>query len=88
MRDSPLDEDCIINQAICGILQKGIIIPSKNDWILVAQDWCMFHFYVDFKQLNIVTMHALYPLPHVNDLENKIKKLDFLDMACLEEEND
>ena len=75
-RTPPLDHDRI-NAAVTDMLTKVIIIPSTSDWVsephLVKKDDGTFRFYIDFRPLNKVTIHDLYPLPRVDDLLDQLK---------------
>ena len=74
-RRSPLDHDRI-DAAVTDMLTKGIIVPSTSDWVsephLVKKDDGTFRFCIDFRPLNKVTIHDLYPLPRVDDLLDQI----------------
>ena len=74
-RFSPLDHDRI-DVAVTDMLTKGIIIPSTIDWVsephLVKKDDGTFRFCIDFRPLNKVTIHDLYPLPRVDDLLDQL----------------
>mgnify|MGYP000415030397 CR=1 FL=1 len=54
------------------MLRKDIIEPSNNDWVfephLVRKEDGTFRFCIDFRLLNKITKHDLYPLPHIDDL--------------------
>ncbi|MCO5611534.1 hypothetical protein L7F22_065787 [Adiantum nelumboides] len=70
------------------MLQKGIIEPSKSDWIsephLVKKDDGSYRFCIDFRPLNKVTVHDLYPLPQLDDLLDQLGKSHYftsLDLA-------
>ena len=72
---SPLDH-ARIDQALNEMLQKGIISPSHSDWVskphTVKKDDGIHRFYVDFRKLNEVTIHDLYPLSRIDDLFNQL----------------
>ena len=86
-RRSPLDNQRI-NQAVRDMLDKDIIEPSSSDWVsephLVRKDDGTFRFCIDFRPLNKVTKHDLYPLPRIDDLLDQVGKSKYftsLDLA-------
>ena len=86
-RRSPLDNHRI-NQAVQDMLEKDIIEPSSSDWIsephLVRKDDGTFRFCIDFRPLNKITKHDLYPLPRIDELLDQVGKSRYftsLDLA-------
>ena len=74
-RRSPL-EHARINKAVEEMLQKGIIEPSKSNWVsephLVKKDDGTYRFCIDFRELNKVKLHDRYSLPRIDDLLGKL----------------
>ena len=68
---SPLD-NLRINKGVRDMLRKDIIEPSSSDWVslrhLVQKEDGTFGFCIDFRPLNKIVKHDLYPLPHIGDL--------------------
>ena len=58
------------------MLQKGIIEPSKRNWVsephLVKEDDGTYRFCIDFRELNKVKLHDRYSLPRIDDLLGKL----------------
>ena len=84
---SPLDNHRI-NQVVQDMLEKDIIESSSSDWIsephLVRKDDGTFRFCIDFRPLNKITKHDLYPLPRIHDLLDQVGKSRYftsLDLA-------
>ncbi|MCO5574223.1 hypothetical protein L7F22_028005 [Adiantum nelumboides] len=78
----------IIQDAVENMLQKGVIIPSSSSWSsephLVKKDDCSYRFCIDFRPLNAVTKHDVYPLPRLDDLLDELgesKYFTSLDLA-------
>ena len=77
-----------MNQAIQDMLEKDIIESSSSDWVsephLVRKDDGTFRFCIDFRPLNKITKHDLYPLPRIDDLLDQVGKSRYftsLDLA-------
>ncbi|MCO5554420.1 hypothetical protein L7F22_007950 [Adiantum nelumboides] len=86
-RRLPLEEERI-NQAVDEMLKKGVIRPSCSDWVsephLVKKDDGSFRFCIDFRPLNKINVHDLYPLPRLDDLLDQLGKSKYftsLDLA-------
>ena len=86
-RQSPLDNHRI-NQAVQDMLEKDIIESSSSDWIsephLIRKDDVTFRFCIDFRPLNKIMKHDLYPLPRIHDLlgqDGKSSYFTSLDLA-------
>ena len=77
-----------MNQAIQDMLEKDIIESSSSDWIsklhLVHKDDGTFRFCIDFRPLNKITKHDLYPLSRIDELWDQVGKSRYftsLDLA-------
>ena len=70
-RHSSLDNHRI-NQAVQAMLEKVIIESLSSNWIfvphLVRKDDGTFRFCIDFRPLNKITKHDLYPLSRIDEL--------------------
>ncbi|MCO5550275.1 hypothetical protein L7F22_003756 [Adiantum nelumboides] len=83
------DWNCLkINLAVQEMLEKRVITPSSSEWAsefhLVHKDDGSYTFCIDFRPLNKVTIHDLYPLPRIDDLLDQLGKLRYftsLDLA-------
>ena len=71
------------------MLKKGIISPSHSDWVsephMVKKDDGTYWFCVDFRKLNQVTIHDLYPLSRIDDLLDQLgcsKYFTSIDLAA------
>ena len=55
------------------LLDKGFIRPSHSPWgapILVMKKDGTLRMYIDYRELNKLTIKNKYPLPRINDLFN------------------
>ncbi|MCO5587968.1 hypothetical protein L7F22_041921 [Adiantum nelumboides] len=84
---SPMEMERI-NKAIDDMLTKGVIVPSNSDWAsephLVKKDDGSYRFCIDFRPLNQVTQHDVYPLSRLDDLLDQLgqsKYFTSLDLA-------
>ncbi|GJS96577.1 putative reverse transcriptase domain-containing protein [Tanacetum coccineum] len=78
-------------QELSGQLQelqdKGFIRPSHSPWgapvLFVKNKDGSFHMYIDYRELNKITIKNLYPLPRIDDLFDQLQgacyfsKIDF-----------
>ena len=78
-----------IDQTMNEIFQKGIISPSRSEWVsephMVKEDDGTYWFCVDFRKLNQVTIHDLDPLPRIDDLLDQLgcsRYFTFIDLAA------
>ena len=59
------------------LLKKGYICPSVSPWgspvLFVNKNDGILRLFIDFRQLNEVTMKNKYPLPRIDDLFNQLK---------------
>jgi hypothetical protein len=59
------------------ILKKGYICPSVSPWgapiLFVKKNDGTLRLFIDFRQLNKVTVNNMYPLPRINDLFDQLK---------------
>ena len=70
------------------MLTKGIIQPSKSDWVseshLLRKDDGSYRFCFDFRPLNHIIVPDKYPLPRIDDLLDRLGKYQYftsLDLA-------
>ena len=73
---SVLELDKLKNQ-IEELLEKQFIRPSTSPWgahvLLVKKKDSGMRFYIDYQQLNKVTIKNKYPLPRVDDLMDQLQ---------------
>jgi hypothetical protein len=59
------------------LLDKGFIRPSNLPWgapvLFVKKKDGTLHLYIDYRQLNKVTVKNRYPLPRIDDLFDQLK---------------
>ncbi|KAL0319703.1 UNVERIFIED_CONTAM: Retrovirus-related Pol polyprotein from transposon.6 [Sesamum radiatum] len=59
------------------LLEKGFIRPSTSPWgapvLFVKKKYGSMRLYVDYRQLNRVTVKNKYPLPRIDDLLDQLK---------------
>ena len=65
-----------MREQVSVLLRKGWIHPSASPWgapvLLVPKKDGTWHFCVDFRNLNAVTVRDSYPLPRIDDLLHKV----------------
>ena len=59
------------------LLDKGFIRPSTSPWgapvLFVKKKDGSLRLCIDYRQLNKVTIHNQYPLPHIDDLFDQLQ---------------
>ncbi|CAM4615822.1 unnamed protein product [Lepidochelys olivacea] len=64
------------------MLQLGVICPSGSAWaspvVLVPKPDGEIHFCVDYHKLNAVTRPDNYPMPHTDELLEKLGRAQFI----------
>ena len=87
-RRRPPKENDIINTTVDDMLRRGVIQTSKSPWAaephLVKKDSGEYRFCVDFRPLNKVTVHDVFPMPRIDDLLDQLGGSKFftsLDLA-------
>ena len=58
-------------------MEKGLIHPSVSPWgapvIFVKKKDYSLRLWIDYRQLNKVTIKNMYPLPRIDDLFDQVK---------------
>ena len=71
-----------MNEVVRELLELGIICPSRSPWsssaILVAKKDGSKHLCINYHRLNKVTTADLFPLPHTNNLLDKLGAATFI----------
>lgn len=69
-------EQEIIDKEVKNMLEKGIIEPSHSSWaapvVLSKKKDGSWRFCVDYRQLNSVTKQAIFPVPHPEDILDRL----------------
>jgi hypothetical protein len=75
-----------IEHQVAKMLQSGIIQPSTSPFssavLLVKKKDGAFHFCVDFKHLNAITVKAKYPVPVIEELLDELTSASWF--TCLD----
>ncbi|CAM4642614.1 unnamed protein product [Lepidochelys kempii] len=71
-----------IEREIQDMLQMGVIRPSESAWaspvVLVPKPDGEIRFCVDYRKLNAVTRPDNYPMPHTDELLEKLGRAQFI----------
>jgi hypothetical protein len=66
-----------IEHRVTDMLEAGLIQDSSSPFssrvILVKKKYGTFHFYVDYRQLNAITIKGNYPIPDIDELLDELK---------------
>ena len=66
-----------LNEQLKELLDKGFIRPSTSPWgapvLFVKKKDDSLRLYIDYRQLNKVTIKNKYPLPRINDLFDQLQ---------------
>jgi hypothetical protein len=78
---TPHSEKETVRQYIQDSLEKGIISPSSSPWsspiLLVNKKDGTKRFCVDYRKLNSITKKDIFPIPHIEDILERLNGMKF-----------
>jgi hypothetical protein len=70
-----------LKEQLKDLLDKGFIRPSKSPWgapvLFVRKKYGSLRMFIDYRQLNKVTIKSRYPLPRIDDLFDQLVGASF-----------
>ncbi|GJU67225.1 putative reverse transcriptase domain-containing protein [Tanacetum coccineum] len=70
-----------------GLLEKGFIHPSSSAWgapvLFVKKKNGSFRMYIDYRELNKLTVKNCYPLPRIDDLFDQLTRYGHLEFQVM-----
>ena len=66
-----------INELVGEMLSGGMVRELSSPWaspmVLIRKKNGELHFCVDYRRLNAVTRNDVFPLPHIDDVQDQLK---------------
>lgn len=78
-----------INEEVGRMLSEYVIEPSDSPWsspaVMVTKKDGHLRFFIDFRQLYVVTERDAYPVPYINAILEKLRRTKYFSLLDLKD---